>query len=154
MDCDKCSCYLMTVYSSPCISVLKDLVTCMSVAFGLPGKTADDLFCYGVFCKDETYANFTEWPADPSFEVPSALTDSCSTESSRSAYVNGVIEGIMCRGDERPAWMTYVEEESSECGAAPSTFLRISAREGRYQCMADLLVDYLYSPNRMITMLD
>lgn len=153
MACENCGCYLTTIYSSYSVEVLRDLVTCMSVAFGLGGRTIDDLFCYGVFCRDETYANFSSWPEDPDFDIPCEITDFCSSESSRVAYVHELIDDIMCGDAEKPEWMLYVEEESEECGAAPSTFLRLNAREGRYQCLADLLVDFLYSPNKSVTML-
>ena len=159
MACNCDSCLLVTVYSSESIDALKGLISCMSVTFGLTGTdgrrglTAEDMFCFGVFCRDETYAEFKDWPEDPDFDIPCQLTEVCSTHETRMAYVRDVIDGLMCSGDERPEWMKYVEMEATEGGQQPSTFLRIRARDGRYGCMALELVNFLYSPSKTITML-
>ena len=149
--CDGC-CTLTTVYSSPSLKALDDLMSCVLHLFS-DGGSASDLFYYGVFCRTETYANFREWPATADFEIPDELVSVCSTIQSRMSYVDAVIEKIMRGETDRPEWMQYIETETT-CGCqAPSTFLRITAKNPQHQCLAKTLIEYLYSPSKIVTML-
>lgn len=181
---------LTTIYSSPCIEPFEELITsigetftCILTTLGLPELKASDLFCYGVFCKPETYANFTvnadELPNDVIF--PSILTSVCSTADERLDYVKKLIDAILCGEEvevvvnpitdpctgeiieegsttyvkqEKPDWMVYVEEETTICGQAPSTFLYLKAKNEDYQELGEKLINFLYSPSKLITMLD
>lgn len=147
--CDACT--LTTVYSSPSVPALESLVACMSKIFNLR-LSLSDMFWFGVFCHTETYANFGEW--GDGVYVPEALTGVCTTSETRSEYVDSVIDMVMRGEIERPEWMEYVEMNAMCAGQTPSTFLRLEAKDEKYACMADALIQYLYSPSKIITMVE
>ena len=142
------------IYSSPCIEPLQDLINEMLLIFNSPLRI-DDIFYYGVFCKPETYANYQHWDEAPeNLEVPFELTNTCSTSNDRTNYVNNVIKEVL-RGDiDKPSWMIYVEMEEicNEYEQAPSTFLYIEVKDETYKILAEKLINFLYSPNLIITL--
>lgn len=153
-QCDGCTvCTLTTVYSSPSLEALENLVSCMLHLFS-NGGSASDLFYYGVFCHTETYANFTDWPVDPDFFIPDDLVAVCSTEQSRWDYVEAIIEKILKGEIEKPEWMEYVEMNAMCGGQAPSTFLRIIVKNPQHECLAKTLIEFLYSPSKIVTMVE
>ena len=115
----------------------------------------DDIFYYGVFCKPETYANYQHWDEAPeSLEVPFELTNTCSTPNDRTNYVNNVIKEVLRGEIDKPSWMIYVEMEEvcNEYEQAPSTFLYIEVKDETYKILAEKLINFLYSPNLIITL--
>lgn len=141
------------IYSSPSIEAFKELVTKFIKVFNIPELTVDDMFYYGVFCDATTYANFKHWDEVPTrIETPSVLTSVCSTEYERLDYVNGLMKSIIRGEEEKPEWMEYIEmtETCADYEAAPSNFLYVIAKQPQYEDLADLLVDFLYSPNMMM----
>lgn len=142
------------IYSSPCVEALKALIEELSLLFD-PTLSIDDMFYYGVFCKEETYANYQHWDEAPEkLEIPYELTNICSTPDDRANYVYQVIEDVMMNGADKPDWMIYVEMEETcnEYEQAPSTFLYLIAKDAKYQVLAEKLIDFLYSPNLMTTL--
>jgi hypothetical protein len=138
------------VYSSNSIETLKDMLKEFFLVFNIPSVTPDDLFYYGVFCKDVTYANYKYWDEAPiTLEIPEALTDVCHSEADRLEYVHYITNQIMKGEIKKPEWMLYVESEENcnEYEAAPSTFLYLIAKEGKYEKLATKILDFLYSPN-------
>ena len=115
----------------------------------------NDMFYYGVFCKQNTYSNFNGWEKaqGEGIEVPEMLTSVCPTPSEREYFVNRIIIEIIKGEIEKPEWMKYVEEEMSCncCNAAPSTFLFLIPKDEKYRTLAARLLDFLYSPNMMTT---
>ena len=57
---------------------------------------------------------------------------------------------------EKPSWMIYVEMEEvcNEYEQAPSTFLYIEVKDSKYQILADKLINFLYSPNLITTLVN
>lgn len=140
------------IYSSNSIETLKDMLKEFFLVFNIPTVTPDDLFYYGVFCKDVTYANYKYWNEAPiTLEIPEALTSVCHTEADRLEYVHFITDKIMKGEIKKPEWMLYVEAEENcnEYDAAPSTFLYLIAKEGKYEKLATKILDFLYSPNMM-----
>ena len=144
------------VYSSESVEALKKLFTELRWVFGYTTvPELNDMFYYGVFCKPNTYSNFNGWEKaqGEGIEVPEMLTSVCPTPSEREDFVKRTINEIIKGEIEKPEWMRYVEEESvcSCCNAAPSTFLILIPKDGKYRTLADRLLDFLYSPNMMTT---
>ena len=142
------------IYSSPCIEPLQDLINEMLLIFNSPLRI-DDIFYYDVFCKPETYANYQHWDEAPeNLEVPFELTNTCSTSNDRTNYVNNVIKEVLRGEIDKPSWMIYVEMEEicNEYEQAPSTFLYIEVKDETYKILAEKLINFLYSPNLIITM--
>ena len=144
------------VYSSESVEALKKLFTELRWVFGYTTvPELNDMFYYGVFCKQNTYSNFNGWEKaqGEGIEVPEMLTSVCPTPSEREYFVNRIIIEIIKGEIEKPEWMKYVEEEMSCncCNAAPSTFLFLIPKDEKYRTLAARLLDFLYSPNMMTT---
>ena len=144
------------IYSSESVEAIKRLFTELRGVFGytlIP--EFDDMFYYGVFCKQNTYSNFNGWEKaqGEGIEVPEMLTSVCPTPSEREYFVNRIIIEIIKGEIEKPEWMKYVEEEMSCncCNAAPSTFLFLIPKDEKYRTLAARPLDFLYSPNMMTT---
>jgi hypothetical protein len=140
------------IYSSNSIETLKDMLKEFFLVFNIPTVTPEDLFYYGVFCKDVTYANYKYWNEAPiTLEIQEALTSVCHTEADRLEYVHFITDKIMKGEIKKPEWMLYVESEENcnEYDAAPSTFLYLIAKEGKYEKLASKILEFLYSPNMM-----
>ena len=144
------------IYSSESVEAIKRLFTELRGVFGytlIP--EFDDMFYYGVFCKQNTYSNFNGWEKaqGEGIEVPEMLTSVCPTPSEREYFVNRIIIEIIKGEIEKPEWMRYVEEETvcSCYDAAPSTFLFLIPKDEKYRTLAARLLDFLYSPNMMTT---
>ena len=144
------------IYSSESVEAIKRLFTELRGVFGytlIP--EFDDMFYYGVFCKQNTYSNFNGWEKaqGEGIEVPEMLTSVCPTPSEREDFVKRIIIEIIRGEIEKPEWMKYVEEEMSCscCNAAPSTFLTLIPKDEKYRILAARLLDFLYSPNMMTT---
>lgn len=116
-------------------------------AFAITDYTIDDIFYHGVFFKPDTYANYSDWPDVHEFEIPSVLTDPCSTEAERIAFVESEIRRIMRDGlTEHPGWMFYVEEQATCHGLMPSMYLVLEPVFARFKALGDAILDFLYSP--------
>lgn len=140
------------IYSSNSVEALKELLNEFFLTFNIPLLTPNDLFYYGVFCKDVTYANYKYWDEAPvTLEVPEILTSICQTESDRLEYVHDIIGKIMKGEIRKPEWMLYIEmeENCNNYEAAPSNFLYLIPKEEKYQKLATKILDFLYSPNMM-----
>lgn len=144
-----------TIYSSPSIEALRELIREFLYTFNIHGMTVDDMFYYDVFCNVNTYANFDGWGSIPSYiEVPEILSCECCSYEERKAYVEGLIDSILKGEIEKPEWMLFIESEVCENGFAPSTFLYIKERDKEYKKLGELLLKFLYSPNMMSTLVD
>lgn len=142
------------VYSSECVEALKKLFKEMSKVFDIE-ESFDNLFYYGVFCKDITYANFKYWEEAPiDLDIPFNLTNPCSTQESRLEYVHITMDEVMRGEIEKPEWMIHVEMEDTcnEYEMSPSTFLYLTAKDEKYVNLGERLIEFLYSPNLVITM--
>lgn len=143
------------VYSSASKEALENLINETILLFNSQ-LSIDDMFYYGVFCKNETYANFKHWDEAPvDLIIPTQLTNACSSSKDRITYVKEVIHNILQGSIEKPEWMLYVEMEEfvSEYNLAPSTFLYIYPKEEKYRRFGEKLIEFLYSPNLLITMI-
>lgn len=143
------------VYSSASKEAFEELMNEVLLVFKSP-LTIKDMFYYGVFCKPETYAHFKHWNEAPvDLQIPFNLTSPCAKPSERMDYVKNIIENIVKGGIEKPEWMIYVEMEEyeTECCLAPSTFLYLYPKEEKYRKMGEKLIEFLYSPSLLITML-
>ena len=144
------------IYSSESVEALKNLFTELRRVIGYTTvPELNDMFYYGVFCKQNTYSNFNGWEKaqGEGIEVPEMLTSVCPTPSEREYFVNRIIIEIIKGEIEKPEWMKYVEEEMSCncCNAAPSTFLFLIPKDEKYRTLAARLLDFIYSPNMMTT---
>lgn len=143
------------IYSQPSIEALKKLINVFFNTFGII-NTIDDIFYYGVFCKPQNYVNFYDSDCEYDFEVPEVLTSECPSEEEKLAYVNFTMHQIMKKEISKPEWMKYVElnMDCNEYGQAPSTFLNITPKDKKYEILSKSLIEFLYSPNLVITMFE
>jgi hypothetical protein len=147
------------INSQACILGLINLMTEFFKTFKLP-YSIDDIFYYGVFCKEETYANFFRYLCPDkmdtiTFEVPDILCAPHGTARNRKEYVEKQIDKILIGEIEKPEWMKYVE---LSCDVTPnnvpiSTFLYIKGKKPEYNFLATALKEYLYSMNNMTFLL-
>lgn len=140
------------IYSSASIDALKELLKEFFIVFNIPSLTPDDLFYYGVFCKDVTYANYKDWDAAPvTLDIPEQLTSPCQTENERLDYVHIIIDKVMKGKIDKPEWMIYVEAEETcnDYEAAPSNFLYLIPKDNEYERLGKAILNFLYSPNMM-----
>lgn len=146
------------IYSSECVEPAKQLVNTFLNMFAFEQQLSfDDLFWYGVFCKPETYANYGHWD-EINAETDGymdAITSPCASESERLDLVETLIDRIIKGETDKPEWMVQIEatEVCGEYEMAPSTFLYLIPKKAEYKELADSLINFLYSPNLMITML-
>ena len=113
-----------------------------------------DMFYYGIFCATTTYANY-DWETlvqkEHKFDIPFNLYSPCSTSEDRIRYVEIVIDEVLHKKIAKPEWMKYIEMESG-CGACdlqPSNYLRLLPKSEKYKTLAECLINFLYSPNKI-----
>lgn len=147
-----CKTELTYVYSSPCISYLRELIESLNSTFSIK-DTLDDMFYYGVFCNMETYANYRGYD-NCDCEVPMLLKDRCQSAAAKKDYVKGMIEGILKGTQDKPDWMFCVEENAyfNKFEDQPSTFLVLLPKDEKYVKFGEALTNFLYSPNLLITL--
>lgn len=145
-----CKTELTYVYSSPCISYLRELIESLDSTFSIKDKL-DDMFWYGVFCKPETYSNYRCYHRYSGI-LPGELKESSSEK--RLTYVNGILRSVIKGEIEKPEWMFFVEEYEAfnQFEDSPSTFLYLIPKDAKYRKFGEALTNFLYSPNLMITL--
>lgn len=148
------ACYteLTYVYSSPCISYLRELIESLNSTFSVKDKL-DDMFWYGVFCNPETYANYRYYNRcnEP---VPEILSNDIEPVSSKLVYVKSIIDKVIMGKETKPGWMFFVEEYEAfnKFEDSPSTFLYLIPKDEKYRKFGEALSNFLYSPNLLMTM--
>lgn len=147
-----CKTELTYIYSSPCISYLRELVASMQSTFSIKDEL-DNMFWYGVACNVDTYANYKYYNRCTE-EVPDILTNPCQSISSKMDYVKGTVEKVIKREIVKPGWMFHVEEYAAfnKFEDSPSTFLYLIPKDEKYTKFGEALTNFLYSPNLMITL--
>lgn len=144
------------IHSQPSLESLKSLMKCFFDTFGMV-ETIDDLFYYGVFCKPNNYANF-KWDIteEYDFDIPSILTDVCININDKLEFIQKTIESILKKEINKPEWMKYIEMNQccNDFCQAPSNFLQIIAKDKKYENLAKCLINFLYSVNLTITMIE
>lgn len=151
---DKCVKDYTTINSQPCIEALKNLIKDFLGTFGIDDDV-DNMFYYGVFCKPQNYVNFDY---DTTFSnklmVPKMLSDRTINYNDRMKYVEVIINRILIGEMEKPEWMKYVEMnmECTEYALPPSTFLYLRAKQPQYKALEQRIIEFLYSPNMLMTM--
>ena len=153
---EKCFIDYTLIYSQPSVEALENLMADIFGTFGLP-YTIDDLFYYGVFFKPNNYANYEfDITEDYDFEIPKVLIDECFNGQAKYDYVEEVINKVLRKEINKPEWMKYIELNMTcdEFDRSPSTFLYLLAKESQYEALAQRLIEFLYSPNLVITMLN
>ena len=147
-----CKTELTYVYSSPCISYLRELIQSLDSTFSVKDKL-DDMFWYGVFCNPETYANYRSYNRcnEP---VPDILMKKHQSTDSKIDYVKTTIEKVIKGETEKPEWMFFVEEYEAfnDFEDSPSTFLYLIPKQEKYRKFAEALTNFLYSPNLLMTL--
>ena len=137
------------IYSSNSVEALKDMLQEFFIVFNIP-LTPDELFYYGVFCKENTYANYKYWDEAPvTMEIPEVFTGTCHSQEDRIEFVHYTINKVMTGEIEKPSWMLYVEmeENCNNYETAPSNYLYLIPKESKYKKLAEKILDFLYSPN-------
>ena len=114
------------IYSSQSIEALEKLIEEFLLTFNIHDITINDMFWYGVFCNVNAYANFNEW--EDRKEIILIPTAHVSKNSAMFAR----------------AVMKY-ENPDSIC---------IELDEERYEKLGKRLIEFLYSPNLMSTLMD
>ena len=147
-----CNTELTYIYSSPCISYLRELVESLNSTFSIKDNL-DDMFWYGVFSNPETYAYYKHYDRCNE-EVPDLLRSENEPLASKLTYVMGVIDKVIRGEEEKPGWMFFVEEYESfnKFNDSPSTFLYLMPKDEKYAKFGEALTNFLYSPNMMMTL--
>lgn len=154
---DKCVKDYTVIYSQPSVDALDELIKVFFWETQGISHNIDDIYYYGVFCKPQNYVNFhfcsTE---DYDFEIPNELSNVCLSNNQRIDFVKRIIRQIMHKEIEKPEWMKYIElhMECNEYGMPPSTFLYLEAKDQKYALITEKLIEFLYSPNILMTMVN
>jgi hypothetical protein len=147
-----CKTELTYVYSSPCISYLRELIETLDSTFSIKDKL-DNMFWYGVFCNAETYAYYKYYTRcnEP---VPDLLANENASLSAKLSYVKDIINQVLKGEIEKPGWMFYVEETEAfnKFEDSPSTFLYLIPKDEKYTKFGKALTNFLYSPNLLMTL--
>ena len=147
---------LTTIYSQPSIEECKNLVNCFLNTFRINNVDFDEMFYYGVFCDTSTYANYDWITVSENINgmyIPPQLLSIYSDSDERINYVETIINQVLRGEIEKPEWMTFVEMESDYgCQKVqPSNFLRLIPKHECYIYLANALISFLYSSNRINT---
>lgn len=147
-----CKTELTYVYSSPCISYLRELIEAFNTTF-YSKIDLDEMFWYGVVCNIETYAYYKHYDRCP-HTVPNILSDETISQSKKYDYVKEIITLVIKKEIDKPEWMFFVEENESfnNFSDAPSTFLILIPKGEKYKKLGEALTNFLYSPNMLITL--
>lgn len=147
-----CKTELTYIYSSPCISYLRELISSLDSTFSVKDKL-DDMFWYGVFCNPETYAYYKCYERCLD-DVPDVLKNELTPYDIKLKYVKGTIDKVIKGEQDKPDWMFFVEEYEAfnAFEDAPSTFLYLIPKDEKYRKFGEALVNFLYSPNLMVTL--
>lgn len=147
-----CKTELTYVYSSPCISYLRELIDAFNKTF-YTKLNLDEMFWYGIFCNVETYAYYKHYDRCPN-DVPNVLFDETVPLTEKYTYVKEMINLIIKGETDKPDWMFYVEENESfnDFNDAPSTFLILIPKDEKYKELGEALTNFLYSPNMLMTL--
>lgn len=149
---NNCKTELTYVYSSPCISYLRELVESIKNTFSIK-ENLDDMFWYGVYCNAETYAYYRCY--DRCNEtVPDILMSETETNSKKLLYIKSIINKATKGEINKPGWMFFVEENATfnKFNDAPSTFLILIPKDEKYKKLGESLTNFLYSPNMLMTL--
>lgn len=149
---DNCKTELTYVYSSPCISYLRELIGAFNKTF-YTKVDLDEMFWYGVACNAETYANFKNYNMC-GYDVPEVLTNGITPPLGKLVYVKEILKQVIKREINKPDWMFFVEENESfnKFSDSPSTFLILIPKDEKYKKLGEALTNFLYSPNMLITL--
>lgn len=152
----KCVRDFTVINSQPSIEALEKLIKTFFETFGIE-KSISDIFHYGVFCKVPTYINYgIEFEDNDDVYIPKIITSTIEKYENKEDFVKRVMKQVIRKEYEKPEWMKYIElnAECNEYGQAPSSFLMIEVVDEKYQPLADALIEFLYSPNLTITMVE
>lgn len=140
------------VYSQPCVNAFIEMMKEFFKVFGITERL-DEMFYYGVFCKPQNYVNY--YDVNKIEGVPDVLLNSCNYEE-RLDFVRKTIKEVTMGEIAKPQWMCEVElnAECNEFGQAPSTFFSLVPVEEKYKYLGRRIVQFLYSPNMLITMVE
>lgn len=148
---------LTFIYSSSSVEPFRKLVNTILDLKGEHVMRVDDIFDYGVFCTTGTYT-FYKWDEEDGydFDIPEVLLSECTPIKEKEYFVNSLIAEIMEGTKEKPEWMIYIEEEKScnKFDDEPSNFLRVKTKYVEYMELADVLLEFLYSPTKITTMMN
>ena len=157
MDKDCAKTYTV-IYSQPSVEAFENLMNCFIRTFGIV-PTLDEMFYYNVFCRDITYANYN-WSDDTTYldieSVPESLRNGYAPPDERLDLIHTLIKQITKGEIQKPDWMIRIEmnEEVNEYAMQPSTFLYLIPKEEKYKKLGERLIQFLYSPNLLITMIE
>lgn len=144
------------VYSSPSLGRFEKLMEAIFEALGSEYRKASDIFYYGVFCKEGTYA-FFDWSNDPEAncvkDIPSKLRNPLEGSNTKRIFVHATICDILRGKIEKPEWMEHIEQSFCYDDEQTSTFLYILPKTEEFKDVARLLDEFLYSVNMNTTML-
>lgn len=149
---NNCKEELTYVYSSPCISYLRELIEAFNTTF-YSKIDLDEMFWYGVVCNVETYAYYKHYDRCSNY-VPNVLMDETVSLSEKYQYVKEMITLVIKKETDKPDWMFFVEENESfnEFSDSPSTFLVLIPKDEKYKKLGEALTNFLYSPNMLMTL--
>lgn len=143
--------------SHPSIEAFEKLYETIAKTFSIE-KSIDEVFMYGSFFKYSTYVeyakNFSSCLYD--VEMPPQLVSNCNPYKDKVDFLSRLFDQIMKKEIEKPEWMKYIELNAvcDEYSQPPSSFLIIRAIDEKYEELAKSLVEFLYSPNYTMTMVE
>lgn len=135
---------LVTLDSTACPEAFGKLMNELLTTFKIP-IPLNEIFKYGVFMSDDTYASFDWGQQEYPFEIPPELLDNSVSFDNKLLLVRNCMAEATESG--KPKWMVYVEENAKcdDFDIEPSTFLFIHPVKEEYAKLAEAFNLFLRS---------
>lgn len=129
------------------IKATKELVQEILNLMGITDKTPDDIFYYGVFCKDDVYLERIDDDELPEgyIKVDWSSPDHKEIEKKNEKWLNDIKLSIMKGESEKPEWMKDVEDGSDWFD--PDRYLHLIPKEEKFKELGERIEKFICSPS-------
>lgn len=136
-------------YSENSIDALKELVDEFFKSFNID-KKCDDIFQISLEKNDESFLDdCIDWLDSASddnvlYKIPKKFLNEETCEEELANLIKSIKSGAV----QKPKWFKIMEEEIEENRSLPAeTFIKIQVKDKKYEKLAKLIFDFLYSTN-------
>jgi len=147
-------------YSHGCDVVLEKLFNELRDVFNIK-ESINDMFYISTLCDDDGYYSYLSEKLDNddwenkeleiSEELLLILKDENADWKALSNAVNEAKEDVKYNRTEKPKWMHEAEKDSGWDGFASSTYINIIPKEEKYEKVATLFYNLIYSTDHEAT---
>lgn len=130
-----------------CVEQVKELVQEVLNLSGIKDKTSDDIFYYGVFCKDYIYLDYINENDGHDSDIPLVKSEYGTPEyeeeqKKQKEWLHNLKISIIKGEKETPKWFEAAEEDDYSCYNY-STHLNLIVKDEKYNTLADKIKNIL-----------